>query len=359
MLSALKGDFAKPGAGFLFLNGGGRRGIDGDYIEAPHLRAKPKRTASHMDLIGTLGDPKQAQALITWNVNIAASNPRQTELHRVMARDDLFHVAIDPFPTDTADFADFALPAAGFLEFDDIVSPYFHLSLSPQVKAIEPIGVSLPNQEIFRRLAKAMGFNEPELFEEDASILDTLARQTGLPGFATLKAKGTIDLKPQPVPLFPDLKFPTPSGKIELKSARAAADGHPALPYPWADPRPESGHLRLLSPASPWLMNSSYHEDATIAEKVGPETIFLHPDDAARLGLRSGETVSVSNTTGKLAMRMEIGALVPPGVALAHKSRWPKLLPGHVNINVLNPGEKTDMAQSSAVHGIEVVVARA
>ena len=198
-----------------------------------------------------------------------------------------------------------------------------------------------------------------ELFEDDATILDTLARQTGLQDFASLKAKGTVDLAADPVPLFADLKFPTASGKIELKSERAAADGHPALPLPLADARPGGAKLRLLSPASPWLMNSSYHEDAKIAEKIGPETVLLHPADAARLSLSSGDLVSVHNATGRLTMKMEIGEIVPLGVALAHKSRWPKLLAGRLNINALNPGEKTDMAESSAVHGIEVEVVRA
>lgn len=358
MLSALKGDFAKPGAGFLFLNGGARRGLDGDYVEAPQLRSGSRRTASHMDLIRLLSDPEQARALITWNVNIAASNPRQAELQTRLKRADLFHVAIDCFATDTTDFADIVLPAAGFLEFDDIVSPYFHLGLSAQAKAIEPIGEALPNQEIFRRLARAMNFNEPELYEADEAMLDTLARQAGLPDFACLKAKGTVDLSPEPVPLFADLKFPTPSGKIELRSERAAADGHPALPQPSADPRPEAGRFRMLSPASVWLMNSSYHEDAKIAEKVGPETILLHPADAERLSLQAGDSAAVSNATGRLAMRVEVGEIVPRGVALAHKSRWPKLLPGRLNVNALNPGAKTDMAESSAVHGVEVTIAR-
>jgi anaerobic selenocysteine-containing dehydrogenase len=359
MLSALKGDFAKPGAGFLFLNGGARRGLNGDYVEAPQLRAKPKRTASHMDLIRLLSDSEQSRALITWNINIAASNPRQSELRERLKREDLFHVAIDCFATDTCDLADFVLPAAGFLEFDDIVSPYFHLGLSVQAKAIEPIGESLPNQEIFRRLARAMSFNEPELYEDDATILDTLARQTGLTGFAELKEKATVVLSPDPVLLFADLKFPTESGKIELKSARAAADGHPALPHSSSDARPATGRFRMLSPASPWLMNSSYHEDAKIAEKVGPETILLHPADAEELSLKAGDSASVSNATGRLTMRIDVGDIVPRGVALAHKSRWPKLLAGHLNVNALNPGEKTDMAESSAVHGVEVTITRA
>jgi anaerobic selenocysteine-containing dehydrogenase len=115
----------------------------------------------------------------------------------------------------------------------------------------------------------------------------------------------------------------------------------------------------MLSPASPWLMNSSYHGDAKIAAKIGPETILLHPADADGLALKVGDTASVSNATGRLMMRIDIGEIVPRGVALAHKSRWPKLLAGHLNVNALNPGQKTDMAESSAVHGVEVTIARA
>ena len=77
LLPAATGNLAKPGAGFLYLNGGGRRGIDGDYIEAPHLRQGERRKVSHMDLATMLSDPGKAQALITWNINIAASNPDQ------------------------------------------------------------------------------------------------------------------------------------------------------------------------------------------------------------------------------------------------------------------------------------------
>lgn len=358
LLPAATGNVGKPGAGFLYLNGGGRKGIDGDYLEAPHLRQGARRKISHMDLVATLSDPARAQALITWNINIAASNPDQARLHQALRDERLFHVAIDPFPTDTTDFADYVLPAAGFLEFDDLVSPYFHMSMSAQVKALEPMGDALPNPEIFRRLAKAMGYTDPELFEDDRSALDTLCRQVGLADFASLAAKGTIDIWPEPMMQFGDLKFPTPSGKIEIASETAAADGHPRLPQPTADPRPQDGMLRLLSPASAWLMNSSYNEDPKIADKLGPESITLNPADAARLGLSEGDTVIAANETGRLQLRTSIADTVPAGVALSHKSRWPKLSKQHANINALNPGRKADMAESSAVHSVEVTVVK-
>jgi len=358
LLPAATGNFAKPGAGFLYLNGSGRRGIDSDYLEASHLRQGDKRKVSHMDLVATLSDPKKAQALVTWNINIAASNPDQARLHHALRDERLFHVAVDPFPTDTTDFADYVLPAASFLEFDDIVSPYFHLSMSAQVKALEPMGDALPNQEIFRRLAKAMGYNESELFENDCVALDEVCRQMGLDDFAGLAAKGTIDIWPEPVLQFADLAFPTPSGKVEIASGAAEADGHPRLPQPIADPRPQGNLFRLLSPASGWLMNSSYNEDPKVADKLGAETVTLNAADAARLGLQDGDTVIAANETGRLELRLGVADIVPSGVALSHKSRWPKLSKQRANINALNPGRKTDMAESSAVHSVEIALTR-
>lgn len=359
LLPAATGNLAKPGAGFLYLNGSARRGIDGDYIEAPHLRRGERRKVSHMDLVATLKDPMKARGLITWNINIAASNPDQTRLHRALRDERLFHVAIDPFPTDTTDFADYVLPAATFLEFDDLVAPYFHLSMSAQAKALEPMGEALPNQEIFRRLARAMGYTEPELFQDDRSALDALCKQVGVEGFASLSAKGTTDIWPEPVPQFVDLRFPTPSGKIEIASTAAEADGHPRLPQPISDPRPAGGALRLLSPATAWLMNSSYNCDPKISDKLGPERITLHPADADRLGVSEGDAVIASNETGRLELRVGIADVVPAGVALSHKSRWPKLSKERANINALNPGRKADMADSSAVHSVEVTIRKA
>jgi anaerobic selenocysteine-containing dehydrogenase len=360
LLPVATGNIGKPGAGFYYLNGSGRKGIRGSYIAAPHLRRTPERSVSQMDLAATLEDPAKAQALVCWNINIAASNPQQARLRRTLGRDDLFTVVIDPFQTDTADFADYVLPAAGFLEFDDLVSSYFHLTLSAQVKAMAPIGESLPNQEIFRRLARAMGYTEPELFETDADILRTLLAQAGIAGgFDALAQAGTVELWPEPLVQFPDLTFPTPSGKIEIASARAAADGHPRTPLPLADPRPTQGRLRLLSPATSWLMNSSYANDPKIGEKLGAATVVLHPNDAAARGIADGDSVELVNETGHLTMSACVAPVVPPGVALARKSRWPKLTPQRANVNVLNAGHKTDMGESTAVHGVEVTVARA
>ena len=148
MLPALTGNIARPGGGFLYLNGIDTRGLDGDYLAGAHLRPADARSISHMDLIPALEGP--ARALFCWNINIAASNPQQARLRRALARDDLFTVAVDLFSTDTVDMADVVLPAASFLEHDDLVVSYFNQSLSAQVGAVDPPGTALPNSEIFR-----------------------------------------------------------------------------------------------------------------------------------------------------------------------------------------------------------------
>jgi len=357
LLSAASGNIGKPGAGFYYLNGSGRKGIDGDYLDGGALRRVPANSVSHMDLCATLEDPAAARALFCWNINIAASNPDQARLRRALSREDLFTVVVDLFQTDTADFADIVLPAGSFLEFDDIVSSYFNLTLSAQAQVMAPLGEALPNQEIFRRLAAAMGFAEPELFESDKSLLANLTRQARIEGgFDRLAKAGTVDLWKEPVVQFGALKFPTPSGKIEIASERAAADGHPRTPLPVIDEEPAKGNLRLLSPASPWLMNSSYGNDTGIAERMGADIVVLHPKDAIARNIGEGTSVRVGNALGELRLTAKIDDMVPEGVALTWKSRWPKRQPGRANVNFLNPGRKSDMGGSSAVHSIEVTV---
>ena len=350
LLNIATGQLGKPGAGFCYMNGAETRGVDAGFIAG-----SPAASVSHMDLAADLNDPKKVRALFTWNNNIVASSPGTKAIRKGLAREDLFTVVADLFLTDTAVYADYVLPAASFLEFDDIIFPYFHDTVSAQAKAAEPFGQSLPNQEIFRRLAKAMGFNEPELFESDASMIGRLLAQTSFDGdFGDLKKQGTARLFPVPRVQFEGLTFATPSGRIEVRSDRMVEQGLPPVPVAHADEVPEEGRLRLLTPAGEWLMNSSYGNDPKIAAQLGPAKVHLNAKDVARRNLAQGEVVRLSTKAGTIELTVNISADVPEGVALAHKSRWPSLRKGGSNINILNPGLRTDIADSTAVHGLEV-----
>jgi anaerobic selenocysteine-containing dehydrogenase len=274
-----------------------------------------------------------------------------------LRREDLLHVVVDLFQTDTADHADYVLPAASFLEFDDVLFPYFHNAVSAVVKVVEPFGDALPNQEIFRRLAAKMDYREPELFESDQAIIETLLQQAGWSkGFAALAQVGTAMPEGVSDIQYADRQFPTPSGRIEIASKRAAADGLPLAPFPHADEPAMNGKLRVLSPASAWTMNSSYGNDAKVRARLGLACLILHPDEAQSRRLADGVAVSLWNDTGRLTLVVKISADVPRGVALVHKGRWPKHDPHGANVNILNPGDKTDFGESSSVHGVEAQV---
>ena len=362
LLPAVTGNLGKRGAGFLYLNGNLRqRRIDEDYLTGAHLRpAGGVPAISHMDFASALENPARSRALIVWNMNPLASCPQQARLRRALGREDLLTVVLDLFATDTAAMADYILPAASFLEFDDLIASYFQLTLSAQVKAAEPMGNALPNQEIFRRLARAMAYTEPELQESDGEILRILMQRSGLGlSFPALAARGSVWVPEAPAVQFADGVFATPSGRIEIASARAAADGHPRLPQPWSDGRPAAGRLRLLSPAHAWLMNTTFGNVRQIGDRIGEATVALHPADAAERRLSEGDTAWVRSTCGALRLQVAISGEVPRGVALAHKGRWPCMDAQNANVNALNPGDKSDMGESTAVHSVEVSVSAA
>ena len=360
MLPAFTGNIGKPGAGFYYLNDSfgiaHRKGAAPDY-QPPTQPNDGPASISQMDVPDLIQGSDRIRAYMVWNCNPMASNPRQADMRNGLAREDLFTVVVDCFQTDTADYADIVLPAASFLEFDDIASSYFHLTYGALVKCQEPMGESLPNQEIFRRLARAMGFEDKHLYEDDRSVIDKALKRSGLGiGWEELKKKGWTKMGDEPVILWAEGKFPTPSGKIEILSAQAEADGHPRLPQPTADQRPTGGRFRLLSPADKWLMNSSYGNDQRIGELMGPPHVAIHPDDAGKLGIAEGDVVSLKNEAGALDFTAHISDTIPAGVLLTHKSRWPKMRGDGVNVNLLHIPQKTDMGESTSVHATEVTL---
>lgn len=354
LLPAATGNIGKYGAGFLYLNGWDTRGVDVNHLTAAHLNTCVSTAVSHMDLAAHL--EKDAEALVTWNNNIAASSPEQRRLRRALQREDLFQVTLELFMTDTAKFADYVLPAASFLEFDDVVMPYFNSCISAQAKAMPPMGQALPNQEIFRRLAKVMGLEAPELFDRDEEIIAKILAQAK-PGlsFAQLSKAGTVFEPPKPAVQFADLAFKTASGKIELSGESFVASGLPRAPYPSQEPRPEGAELRMISPASRWLMNSSFGNAPEILKQLEAGEAFLHPDEARSRNLKDGARIRLANATGDISLRLSISSDVPRGVVLAHKSRWATPQAGE-NVNALNPGAKADLAESCAVHSINVLI---
>ena len=100
-------------------------------------------------------------------------------------------------------------------------------------------------------------------------------------------------------------------------------------------------------------MNSSYANDGKIFTRLGRPSVLLNADEAARRGIEAGQAVVLRNDIGRLCLTVQISDSVPLGVALVYKGRWQKLDPDSANVNVLNPGEKSDLGESTCVHAVE------
>ena len=361
MLPAITGNIGKPGAGFYYLNDtigiGGRRGGPSAY-EKPQLNDEPS-PVSQMDIPALLQDPAAIRSYVVWNCDPLASNPNQASMEKGLAREDLFTVVIDCFMTDTADYADIVLPAASFLEFDDVCSSYFHLMIGAQVQCRVPMGESLPNQEIFRRLSSVMELQDSTLYEDDRSVIEQTLRDSGVrETWQELTEQGWAHVADEPLILWSEGHFATPSGKIEIASERAEADGLPRLPQATTDPEPKDGKLRLISPAANWLMNSSFGNDRNVLKMMGPATVTCHPQTASDLGIGDGDRVRLSNELGELVLTARLSDMITPGALLVYKSRWLKMEKGRANVNMLCIARKTDMGESTSVHATEVTISR-
>jgi anaerobic selenocysteine-containing dehydrogenase len=317
-----------------------------------------------------LRDPP-VNALLVYGSNPAASVPDQNKVRRGLSREDLFTVVIDHFQTDTADFADILLPATMQTEHADLHNSYGHAYLAWNAPAVEPPGECLANTEIFRRLARALGVTEPCVYDSD----ETLARavldsdELRLAGITleALTERGWMRLG-EPQPWAPLAKgFPSPSGRLEFYSARAAAAGLDPLPTYVAPCEAASGDpeqakrypLALIAPAGLHFLNTEFSNLPALRDKAGPQRVLLHAEDAAARGLRDGDVARVVNDRGEYLAAVEVSDRVPPGIVGGAKGHWPKLNPGGISIAATVMERDADMGRGALFHDNRVEVERA
>src|SRR5206468_6566944 len=178
--------------------------------------------------------------------------------------------------------------------------------------AIAPLWEAKSNNDVFRLLARRLGF-EATLFDvSDEELAAAALRANGHAAFAgigleRLRREGPVRLNlPRDYTPFAEGNFGTPSGKCELYSetmARMGLDPLPAYTPPHEDPltRPDLAAkfpLQMLSPPVPSFLNSSFVNVAALRQAAGEPTVTIHPEDAAARGLRGGQAVRVFNDRG-------------------------------------------------------------
>ncbi len=375
-LPALTGAWRDPAGGIL-LTTADNFNFDHQALERPDLM--PRTPAGALPRVfnhAAVGDALTSASppvkmAIVYNNNPVAVCPDSEKVLAGFRREDLFTVVMDSFPTDTTDYADIVLPATTQLEHYDIHKAYGHLYVLANNPAIAPVGESLPNSEVFRRLAARLGFTETCFRDSDEEI----CRQAIGSGHAnlhgvdweTLKANGWQRLSlPKKFAPFAKGGFHTPSGKCELYSESLERQGLDPLPFynppaelPSSNPQLARKYpLNFLSPPARNFLNSSFANMKRFRDELGEPSLELHPEDAAARKIADGDRVRVFNDRGSLTLRARVNGKPRRGVVVAPSVWWKKFARDGRNANDLTSQRTADLGGAATFYDCLVEVER-
>ncbi|WP_102346307.1 molybdopterin oxidoreductase family protein [Bacillus sp. Marseille-P3661] len=346
--------------------GGGAIKGNSDYLafnkvalQRPDLLKNKKTRIINMNAIGEalLSAEPPIKAMYVYNSNPAVVAPEGSKVRRGLEREDLFVVVHDMFMTETAKYADIVLPATSSYENTDFYSSYWHHIIQIQQPVIEPPGESKSNTEVFRLLAKGMGFQESAFKDSDDELIAAALEQHGNRYLDGITAKSLVEkqfVTANVKPLFPG-KLPTPSGKIELYSERMAADGFP--PLPTYIPLLNDGDLPFLfiPTANHNFLNSTFSNNEKHITLEKQPRLHMNVEDAVSLGIEDGEKVRVWNKRGECELTAAVGQNVLRGVVVS-QGLWADIPGTKQQVNFLTPDRISDMGGGATFFSGRVAV---
>jgi anaerobic selenocysteine-containing dehydrogenase len=359
LLPAVVGAWRHVGGGAT-LSTSGAFHLDQDALTRPDWIPPGTRTINMIRLGEALTEPTAGTggppvgALLVYNSNPAAVAPDLRRVRSGLKRRDLLTVVLEHFQTDTADYADWLLPATTQLEHWDIHTSYGHLYVTLNRPAIGPLGEALPNSEIFRRLAQAMGLTDSEFGDSDTDLIRQ-ALGGGHPSLAGISFEGLLERGwarlslPRPfLPFAEPAGLGTPTGRIEIRSAALEAMGFDPLPT-YIPPR-EAGRpndsdypLTLLSPPEHTFLNSTFVNIPALAAGAGRARLLISRADAAARGIEGGERLRVWNNRGEFTAEAVVTGDVLAGVVVSYGVRWARLSDGGRTVNDTTSQRQADL----------------
>jgi anaerobic selenocysteine-containing dehydrogenase len=356
LLPALVGSWKEVGGG-LQLSTSQAFHLNKAGLERPDLQQRALGREARMLNMSSLGpilnnasnevaDPP-VKALVVYNSNPAAIAPNQNAVRRGLRRGDLFTVVLEQFQTDTADYADFLLPATTFLEHTDLYLAYGHYYLQLARSAVAAPGETRSNVEVFRALAGRMGFDDACFADSDDDMIRTLldSEHPFVRGITLeqLERERFVRLRvaPNGDPYLPFAHggFGTPSGKCEFRAESIAYT--PPLESRFGDERLLARYpLEMISPKHDDSMNSTFgnrpENDAATA------TLHIESADAAARGISTGDQVRVYNDRGACLLRAQVDGVVRQGVVSVPSVRWARMAADDQSVNALTSERLTD-----------------
>ncbi len=350
-------------AGGLLLSASGWPRLRQQALQRPDLRGGAAMRTINMSTIGddllresSADFGAKIEALIVYNSNPVAVAPESPKVVRGFAREDLFTVVLEQFQTDTADYADYVLPATTQLEHFDVHTSYGHTYVLVNEPAIAPLGEARPNTEIFRGLARALQFNDDCFADSDEQI--GVAAFGDEIDFERLRRDGWVKLPVADAP-FANGQFPTANGRAQFAPpGLGVAEYLPPYESRQSNPGLAARYpLAMISPPARHFLNSSFVNVRSLRSIEGEPLLEIHPADAADRDLKDGSVVRAFNDRGEYRCKLKITDRARPGVVVGLGIWWRKLGPAGTNVNELTHQRLTDIGRAATFYDCLVEVA--
>lgn len=369
-LAIITGNLGKPGAGFNYAN---LQGYVFDNLKEPlsyypdinpdiHFRRTISMTKLGHDMLRQVNPPLKAAWIERGNP--LSQSPDHNTVKKAFSQLE-FCVVVDQFMTDTASMADLILPAKDIFEQSDIISSYWSPYIQFKPAILEPEGEIIPESEIYYHLAKRLGISNeqgliPEPGRENIELwLNNRLKGTGELSLEILK-KGPVLAPGLQLIAYEDLKFKTPSSRIELYSSEAkriwGISGLPEYIPVKQNDDPSRFPLVLITPNISSRIHSQFGNLDIIQETAGIPSLEISPADASERNISSGDKVRVFNGRGEVVTVAAITNRVPPGLTALPNGLW---LNEGGSGNILIASDETDIGFGAAFHDTFVEIEKA
>ncbi len=313
------------------------------------------------------------KALLVQSTNPMSVAPDQSLVRRGFEREDLFVVVHEQFITETARMADIVLPATMFLEHDDVYSGGGHQHVELGLKLVPPPGECRSNHEVICAIAQRVGAQHKGFSMSAKELIDATLRESGHGTLAELESRNWLDVQPDFATshfldgfVWPDKKFRFKADwpNVPFSSAEGPKgpwQDMPALPDYWPvnEPRDEKHPFKLATSPAHSFLNSTFNETKSSQKREGRPHVLVNPDDASRLGLVDGDSVSIGNRRGSVFLHVHVSDDVRPGM-LVSEGLWPNSsFRDGQGINVLTSAESVAPFGGAAFHDVAVWLKKA
>jgi anaerobic selenocysteine-containing dehydrogenase len=271
--------------------------------------------------------PYPVKALIIMGTNplLTSSDPLKGEeaLRRLE-----FSCCIDLFMTPTAQLADIVLPAASWLEQDDVADLHFIWCVAARQKVAE-IGECWDDKKILIELAKRLGLEKDFPWKDVRDWCDHVLEGTGL-DFETFKGIGLLQGEMR-YRKHESRGFPTPSGKFEIASSGLESMGFDPVPDFVEPPESPMGSpdlaeeyplIAITGAKIEPFFHSELRQVASLRKKNPDPLVELNPETAARLSIQEGDWVWLESPRGRIRQRARLTAGIDPRVVSVQHAWW-------------------------------------